>query len=63
MEEHGKRDDQPMFRHLSQCIDFHDYVDMFKLPELFGAPRLVNNNEHILDAVLQNYSIIYSILL
>ena len=55
LSEHGTRNDQPMFRHLSQCTDFIEYTKMFAINE---SPNYVSFESHILNAVLQNYSIL-----
>ena len=62
MKEHGTRADQPMHQHLSNCESFHDYVSLFNLPMLADSSNSsINLKEHLLNAVLDNYSIIDSI--
>ena len=58
MDEHGTQEDQPMFRHLSQCQSFHDYVSIFALPTSSDSAFVLNTKEHIKNAVISNYSII-----
>ena len=58
MLEHGTRNTQPMFRHLSDCHLFHDYVNLFSLPTSLNTSYHINVKEHIKNAVLNNYSII-----
>ena len=57
--EHGTRNDQPMFLHLSQCELFRDYVSLFSLPSIDTSFR-IEVKEHIKNAVLLNYSIVDS---
>ena len=55
MTEHGTRIDQPMFRHLSTCTEFIDYTKMFAMNHF---PVDISFNNHKLNAVLQNYTIL-----
>ena len=59
MKEHGTRTDQPMHNHLENCKEFHSFVQLFTLPQLFhdDLPN-VDYKEHILNAVLENAEII-----
>ena len=55
MDEHGTRIDQPMYRHLTACSEFIEYSKMFAI----NQPTCdVSFNDHKLNAVLQNYTII-----
>ena len=57
--EHGTRNDQPMFQHLSQCAHFRDYVTMISL-STSDALNSIDVKEHIKHAVLYNFSIVDS---
>ena len=60
MLEHGKQVDQPMNQHLKKCNNFHDLTGMFNLTRLFGESHLINHEEHILNAVLNNCKVLDS---
>ena len=60
MNEHGTRDTEPVFRHLSECELFKETCNLYALPSLYNES---NRNEisltsHILSAVLQNHEIL-----
>ena len=52
LSEHGTRDDQPMFRHLSSCDKFIDYLNFFSMNEL---PEYISYENHLKNAVMQSY--------
>ena len=59
LKEHGSRIDQPMHQHLQNCELFHDYVEMFNLPDVLGdTPCEIDREEHVLNAVLNNFRVI-----
>lgn len=58
MTEQGSKFDQPMYRHLSNCTQFKDYVTLFALPDINRQSTNVNLESHKLNAVLHNYSIV-----
>ena len=59
LNEHGSRNDQPMFLHLINCHAFRDYVSLFGLPCGNDDSRfIIDVKEHIKNAVFDNYSII-----
>ena len=60
MNEHGTRDTEPMFKHLSECEMFKETCNLYALPSLYNES---NRNEmsltsNILSAVLQNHEIL-----
>ena len=55
LSEHGTRDDQPMFRHLSSCDKFIDYLNFFSMNEL---PDYISYENHLKNAVMQNTKIL-----
>ncbi len=55
MNEHGSRIDQPMYRHLTHCTEFIDYTKMFAINHF---PVDISFDNHKLNAVLQNYTIL-----
>lgn len=57
--EHGTREEQPMFQHLSRCDIFHDYVTMFSMPSDDMSVE-IDTKEHIKNAVLSNFEIVDS---
>ena len=52
--EHGTRNNQLRFQHLSQCEPFHEYVNFFTI----DASNLVDTKEHIEKSILYNYFIV-----
>ena len=55
MNEQGTRVDQPMFRHLTSCTEFIDFTKMFAIDQ---PEWTISFNDHKLNAVLQNYTIL-----
>ena len=58
MTEQGTRFDQPMYRHLSSCTEFTNYVKLFALPDLDRNSTSVSLESHKLNAVLNNHCIL-----
>ena len=58
--EHGTREDQPMFQHLSRCDSFHDYVSMFNMPSNNMSSIEIDTKEHIKNTVISNFEIVDS---
>ena len=56
MKEQGSRDNEPMFRHLSNCTKFHELTNMFSLGD---DDVTINPKQHIYNAVLSNCSIVH----
>ena len=55
LSEHSTRHDQPMFRHLSTCNQFIDYLKFFSMNEL---PDFISYENHLKNAVVQNSKIL-----
>ncbi len=61
LNEHGTRSDQPMHLHLSNCSPFHEYLSILNLPlHDETSPSTIDIRKHILNTVLNNYSIVDS---
>ena len=61
LNEHGSRNDQPMFLHLFNCQAFRDVVSLFGLPnENHDSRYTIDVKEHIKNAVFDNYCILDS---
>ena len=60
MNEHGTRDTEPMFKHLSECVMFKETCNLYALPSLYNEsdPNEISLTSHILSAVLQNHEIL-----
>jgi hypothetical protein len=59
LNEHGTKIEQPMNRHLRNCSAFNEVVTLFYQPSVFNdLPAEFNYDEHIRNAVLNNYKII-----
>ena len=60
MNEHGTRDTEPMFKHLSECEMFKETCNLYALPSLYNEsdPNEISLTSHILSAVLQNHEIL-----
>ena len=57
LNEHAKRDDQPIRQHLTSCVDFNYIVQLFKMPEIDDNCNVVDQNQHLADAVMNNVTI------
>ena len=53
LNEHGTRDDQPMYRHLIDCNKFHEVASLFNLPHSIGLEE-VDKDSFIHNAVINN---------
>ena len=60
MNEHGTRDTEPMFKHLSECEMFKETCNLYALPSLYNEsdPNEISLTSHILSAALQNHEIL-----
>ena len=60
MNEHGTRDTEPMFKHLSECVMFKETCNLYALPSLYNGsdPNEISLTSHVLRAVLQNHEIL-----
>ena len=60
MNEHGTRDTEPMFKHLSKCEMFKETCNLYALPSLYNEsdPNEISLTSHILSAALQNHEIL-----
>ena len=60
MNEHGTRDTEPMFKHLSECEMFKETCTLYALPSLYNEsdPNEISLTSHILSAALQNHEIL-----
>ena len=61
MHEHGSKQDQPMFEHISNCDAFKYITPLYTLPDLMnGMPSNIDSNKHIHETVIKNSSILKS---
>ena len=60
MNEHGKRENEPMFKHLSECEIFKETCHLYALPSVYNEQdqNEISLTSHILSAVLQNHEIL-----
>ena len=58
LHEHGVRNDQPMFRHLTNCEPFNQLVQLHPLADIDKMNCYVYLDAHIFTAVLENYEIL-----
>ena len=58
LHEHGARNDQPMFRHLTNCEPFNQLVQLHRLADIDKMNCYVYLDAHIFIAVLENYEIL-----
>ena len=56
LNEHGTREDQPMYRHLIDCSDFRDYVSLMNT--LSDDTSFDVFLEYVKHAVIYNFSIV-----
>ena len=58
LHEYGSRIDQPLHIHLTNCDKFGDIITMMQLPNMDNSVLPVNRKEHILNAVMNNFSVV-----
>ena len=58
LHEHGARNDQPVFRHLTNCEPFNQLVQLHRLADIDKMNCDVYLDAHIFTAVLENYEIL-----
>ena len=58
LNEHATRNDQPIHQHLTSCMDFNYIVQLFKIPEIDDNCNVVDPNQHLTDAVMNNVTIV-----
>ena len=56
--EHGSREDQPMYQHLSKCEHFAHIIDLHRLPDIHASTTEINNKQHIVNAVISNFCVL-----
>ena len=54
----GTRDNEPMFKHLHNCNEFHDLCKMFAINDVSANKYTYNIDNYILQAVLDNSKIL-----
>ena len=57
IDEHGTREDQPMYIHLNNCEEFQYTVNLLNLPDIDKKSR-TRINKHILNAVRENCEVL-----
>ena len=58
LHEYGSRIDQPLHIHLTNCDKFGDIITTMQLPNMDNSVVPVNRKEHILNAVMNNFSVV-----
>ena len=60
MNEHGTRNTEPMFKHLSEWQMFKETCNLFPLPSVYNKEdqNKISMTPHILNAVVRNLEII-----
>ena len=56
--EHATRDDQPIQQYLTSYMGFNYIVQLFKMPEIDDNCSVVDQNQHLADAVMNNVTIV-----
>ena len=56
-DEHGKKVNQPMYQHLSNCSAFNDHIMLFSLPDAASNTTIVSKKLHLHNAVINNVKI------
>ena len=54
LDEHGKKVDQPMYQHLSNCSAFNDHIMLFTPPDVATDTTIVSKELHFHNAVINN---------
>ena len=61
MQEHGTKQEQPMYEHIKNCDAFEYITQLNALADLLNdIPSKVEKKEHILETVINNSSILKS---
>ena len=60
MNEHGKQENESMFKHLSECEMFKETCNLYAFPSVYNEQdqNEISLTSHILSAVLQNQKIL-----
>ena len=58
LHENGSRIDQPLHIHLTSCDKHGDIITMTQLPNMDNSVGPVNRKGHILNGVMNNFSIV-----
>ena len=58
IDEHGKKVEQPMYQHLSNCSAFNDHVMLFTLPDAATNTTIVSKELHLHNTVINNVKIL-----
>ena len=58
LDKHGKKVEQPMYQHLSNCSAFNDHIMQFTLPDTATDTTIVSKELHLHNAVINNVKIL-----
>ena len=56
-DENGKKVNQPMYQHLSNCSAFNDHIMLFSLPDAASNTTIVSKKLHLHNSVINNVKI------
>ena len=57
--EHGTKPDQPVYQHLTNCMQFTEYLKFYALLDVDAVKTIVSKELHLHDAVIENTEIFH----
>ena len=54
MDKHGRKADEPVNQHLTNCAQSAEYLKFYALPDIDAANTIVSNELQLLNAVTEN---------
>ena len=60
LNEHAKRENQPLHQHLTSCSDFNYLVQLFKMPVINASRDLLDQEQHLIDTAINNITCSYN---
>ena len=58
LNEHGFREDQPMYKHLWKCEHSAHIIDLLRLTDIDASTTEINNKQHFVNAVISNFCVL-----
>ena len=58
LDEHGTKPDQPMHLHLTNCVQFAEYLKFYALPDIDAVNTIVSKEPHLHNAIIVNTEIV-----
>ena len=58
LNEHGFREDQPMYQYLLKCEHFAHVIDLHRLPDNDASATEINNKQHFVNTIISNFCVL-----